>query len=147
MLSLRSIGVLLALAGVVIALVAALGIGRAARSDELVAVIGNVAVDSIDATGSIGSAAGARGLPLSDEERGQIFDGIMQIRGVPEASVPWTATAVPVGIALHDLPARVTSGIPMVRGYKFVKLDDRIVLVSPLDRSVVAVMPRYRLIL
>jgi hypothetical protein len=33
-----------------------------------------------------------------------------------------------------------------VQGYKFVKLDDRILLVSPLDRAVVAETPRYRLI-
>jgi len=33
-----------------------------------------------------------------------------------------------------------------VRGYKFVKLEDRVLLVSPLDRSVAAEMPRYRLI-
>jgi len=147
MLSFRSIGVLFALAGAVLAVVAALGVVRGARSDELVVVVANVADDSIDVTGSIGSAAGARALPLSDEERGHIFDDIMQIRGVPEASLPWTATALPTGIALQDLPASVTSDIPMVQGYKFVKLVDRIVLVSPLDRSVVAVMPRYKLIL
>jgi hypothetical protein len=34
-----------------------------------------------------------------------------------------------------------------VQGYKFVKLDDRILLVSPVDRSVVAEMPRYRIML
>jgi len=33
-----------------------------------------------------------------------------------------------------------------VQGYKFVKLDDRILPVSPLDRTVVAETPRYRLI-
>jgi len=33
-----------------------------------------------------------------------------------------------------------------VQGYKFVKLDDRILLVSSLDRTVVAETPRYRLI-
>jgi hypothetical protein len=32
----------------------------------------------------------------------------------------------------------------MVQGYKFVKLDDRILLVSPFDRAVVADMPRYK---
>jgi hypothetical protein len=34
-----------------------------------------------------------------------------------------------------------------VQGYKFVKLDDRILLVSPLDRAVVAEMPRYHTVL
>jgi hypothetical protein len=50
-------------------------------------------------------------------------------------------------VALQDLPASVTHEIPMVQGYKFVKLDDRILLVSPLDRSVVADLPRYRTML
>ena len=47
----------------------------------------------------------------------------------------------------QELPASVTREIPMVLGYKFVKLDDRILLVSPIDRSVVAEMPRYRTML
>jgi len=34
-----------------------------------------------------------------------------------------------------------------VEGYKFVKLDDRILLVNPKDRRVVAWMPRYKLVL
>ena len=37
--------------------------------------------------------------------------------------------------------------IPLVQGYKFVKLDDRILLVSPVDRAVVAEMPRYHTVL
>jgi hypothetical protein len=45
------------------------------------------------------------------------------------------------------LPASVTRDIPVVQGYKFVKLDDRILLVSPADRLVVAEMPRYRAVL
>jgi hypothetical protein len=148
MLSFRAVAVLLAVAGGSLAAAVELGVGQVAPwGGELVAVADNVAEDAGDFTGSIGAAAGARALPLSDEERGHIFEGIMRIRGVPETSVPWPATAMPGGIALQDLPASVTRDIPMVQGYKFVKLDDRILLVSPLDRSVVAVMPRYKLIL
>jgi hypothetical protein len=44
------------------------------------------------------------------------------------------------------VPASVTHDVPVVQGYKFVKLDDRILLVSPLDRTVVAEIPPYRLI-
>ena len=50
-------------------------------------------------------------------------------------------------MALQELPASVTRDIPMVQGYKFVKLDDRILLVSPVDRTVVAEMPRYKTVL
>jgi hypothetical protein len=60
---------------------------------------------------------------------------------------PAAATALPSSVALQELPASVTRKVPMVEGYKFVKLDDRILLVSPVDRLVVAEMPRYRTIL
>jgi len=100
-----------------------------------------------DFTNSIGGPESARDLPLSDEQRGRIFDSIMKIHDAPVASVPPTATALPGSVALQDLPASVQSDIPIVQGYKFVKLDDRILLVRPADRSVVAVMPRYRIIL
>jgi Protein of unknown function (DUF1236) len=100
-----------------------------------------------DITGSI--ATTAIGLPLSDEQRGHIFDGIMMLRDAPVAEVPESeaATALPSSVALQELPASVTRDIPMVQGYKFVKLDDRILLVSPVDRLVVAEMPRYRTVL
>jgi hypothetical protein len=102
-----------------------------------------------DITGGIGTTVGARGLPLSDEQRGHIFDGIMKLRDAPVAQVPEpeAATALPSSVALQELPAGVTRDIPMVQGYKFVKLDDRILLVSPVDRLVVAEMPRYRTVL
>jgi hypothetical protein len=102
--------------------------------------------NSRDITGSIGGSAGAR-LPLSDEQRGHIFDGIMKLPDAPVADMPAPAGALPTSVALQELPASVTREIPMVLGYKFVKLDDRILLVSPIDRSVVAEMPRYRTML
>jgi hypothetical protein len=105
--------------------------------------------NSRDVTGSIGGLAGAGSLPLSDEQRGHIFDGIMKLPDAPVADVPAPAAAsgLPTSVALQELPASVTREIPMVLGYKFVKLDDRILLVSPIDRSVVAEMPRYRTML
>jgi Protein of unknown function (DUF1236) len=111
--------------------------------------------DDRDVTGSIPGSVGMTGssieasrLPLSDEQRGHIFDGIMKLRDTPVADVPppAPATALPGSVALQDMPANVTHDIPMVEGYKFVKLDDRILLVSPVDRMVVAELPRYRLI-
>jgi Protein of unknown function (DUF1236) len=105
---------------------------------------------SEDVTGSIASAS-ARTLPLSDEERGRIFDAVMLLADVPVAHVvpPDVAPSdrLPGSVALQDLPASVAVELPLVRGYKFVKLDDRILLVSPLDRSVVAEMPRYKVML
>ena len=102
--------------------------------------------DRGDVTGSIG---GSRTLPLTDEQRGHIFDGIMKLRDAPVADVPApeTVTAMPGSVALQELPTSVIEEIPLVQGYKFVKLDDRILLVRPRDRSVVAEMPRYHTVL
>ena len=102
-----------------------------------------------DVTGSIGESASARSLPLSEEQRGHIFDRIVKIHDAPTADValPEFVTAVPKSVALQELPVNVTREIPLLQGYKFVKLEDRILLVSPVDRSVVAQIPRYRTLL
>jgi hypothetical protein len=47
---------------------------------------------------------------------------------------------------MQDLPASVTREIPLVQGHKFVKFDDRIVVVNPASRLVVAMIPRYKLL-
>jgi Protein of unknown function (DUF1236) len=107
--------------------------------------------DSDDVTGSLGPTAArhAQLLPLTDEERAQIFDGVMRIGNAPVADIspPAPAQTVPKSVALQDLPAGVAQQVPLVQGYKFVKLDDRILLVNPTSRIVVAWMPRYKLVL
>ena len=45
----------------------------------------------------------------------------------------------------QPLPEIVTRRIPLVGNYKFVKFDDRILLVDPDNREVVAQIPRYKL--
>jgi len=87
--------------------------------------------------------------PLTDEERGQIFDVVIRIADVPVADVdpPEPSAAVPAWVELQDLPAVVARLIPRVDGMKFVKLDDRILLVNPASRRVVSEMPRYKLVL
>ncbi len=100
---------------------------------------------------SVGRLAlpGREVLPLTDEERAQVFDGVMRTPGVPVAEVepPEDAAPLPGWVALQDLPTGVAQEIPLVEGYKFVKLDDRILLVNPDSRKVVAEMPRYKLVL
>jgi len=103
--------------------------------------------DASDVTGGISPAPTAR-LQLSEEQRGRVFAGIMRLPDAPVAdvAVPQPIYALPRSVELQELPASVTKDVPVVRGYKFVKLEDRVLLVSPLDRSVAAEMPRYRLI-
>ena len=87
-------------------------------------------------------------LALSDEQRGRIYDGVMGIADAPVAQVqaPTVADALPAGVPMQDLPAAVTRDIPLVQGHKFVKFDDRIVVIEPASRLVVAMIPRYKLL-
>jgi hypothetical protein len=141
----KRVAVLFGLAGLCLGAAIALTAGRIASHGG--DVLASMDRTSADVTGSIGSA-GAR-LPLTDEQRGHIFDGIMKLRDAPIADVPApdAIAALPSSVPLQELPASVTREIPMVLGYKFVKLDDRILLVRPRDRSVVAEMPRYHTVL
>ena len=97
-------------------------------------------------TGSTDRSARAGWIDLSDEQRGWIFLGVMNLADVPEADVPGPAAALPAAVELQDMPAMVTRKIPLVRDHKFVKLDDRILVVRPSDRAVVSEITRYRLL-
>ena len=90
----------------------------------------------------------AQPLPLSDEQRGLIFLGIINLPDTPDADAapPGPAGALPENVDLHDLPAMLIRRIPLLRDHKFVKLEDRILVVRPSDRTVVSEIPRYRLV-
>jgi hypothetical protein len=100
-----------------------------------------------ETTGSTTNRAPAQ-LALSDEQRGRIHESVMRIPDAPvaQAPAPAIADALPSGVAMQDLPAAVIRDIPLVRGHKFVKFDDRIVVVNPASRLVVAMIPRYKLL-
>ena len=99
-----------------------------------------------------GSTSGANRAPaqlaLSDEQRGRIYESVMRIADAPvaHAPAPAVADALPAGVSMQDLPAGLTREIPLVHGHKFVKFDDRIVVVNPASRLVVAMIPRYKLL-
>jgi Protein of unknown function (DUF1236) len=126
-----------------LALAAAAGIGRDGRGGEAKDTTG---MD--ETTGSVGgSRRASAGLALSDEQRGRIYEGVMRADApVAHAPAPAVADALPSGVPLQDLPAGVTREIPLVGGHKFVKFDDRIVVVDPKSRVVVAMIPRYKLL-
>src|SRR5262245_44701102 len=93
-----------------------------------------------ETTGSIDRTDRPGWIRLNDEQRGWIFLGVMNLPDVPDAALPppEAEAALPSSIELQELPAMVTRLIPMVREHKFVKLDDRILLVRASDRVVVA---------
>ncbi len=85
---------------------------------------------------------------FSDEELGRIFDGVMRILDAPvtEMAAPEVADPLPEDVPMQELPPDLVGEIPLVRGYKFVKFDDRILVVSSASRLVVAMIPRYKLL-
>ena len=127
---------------IAITLVACVGFAAAQSGRRGVGDTDASAMD--ETTGSVASPGGKRaGLALSDEQRGRIYESVMHIADAP---APALADALPSGVAMQDLPATVTREIPLVRGHKFVKFDDRIVVVDPASRVVVAMIPRYKLL-
>ena len=76
---------------------------------------------------------------LSDEQRSRIFDSVVR-SDVPVAE----ADSLPAEVPTQDLPGDIIREIPLIRGHKFVKFDDRILVVSS-SRLVVAMIPRYKL--
>ena len=136
--------------GVIVAtLIACVGIAAAQKGPR---GVGDTDASTMDeTTGSVARPGGRRAgaeLALSDEQRGRIYEGVMRIPDAPvaQAPAPALADALPSGVAMQDLPASVTREIPLVRGHKFVKFDDRIVVVDPASRVVVAMIPRYKLL-
>jgi Protein of unknown function (DUF1236) len=138
-----------ALYGTMIVLVACVAFAAAKHGHRGVGGQDAWAMD--ETTGSTGSPPGKRAsteLALSDEQRGRIYEGVMHVADAPVAQppAPAVADALPAEVAMRDLPAGVTRDVPPVRGHKFVKFDDRIVVVDPASRLVVAMIPRYKLL-
>ena len=134
---------------VVITLVACVGIAAAQKGYRGAGGTDASAMD--ETTGSVSSPGAKRAaaeLALSDEQRGRIYEGVMRIADAPvaQAPAPAVADALPREVPMQDLPASVTREIPLVQGHKFVKFDDRIVVVNPASRLVVAMIPRYKLL-
>ena len=132
------------------------GVGLAAAAHTSLG--SRASIDDTDAslmdetTGSVGPRKHPE-LPLSDEQRGRIYDGVMLVPDAPVAHAPVAhapppavADALPREVPLHDLPAGVTRDVPLVEGHKFVKFDDRILVVDSASRAVAAMIPRYKLL-
>ena len=70
----------------------------------------------------------------------------IQDASVAYEPAPAVADALPSAVPLQNIPAGIAREIPPVQGHKFVKFDDRIVVVDPKSRVVVAMIPRYKLL-
>jgi hypothetical protein len=85
---------------------------------------------------------------LSDERRSRIFNAVMNISDAPvaEAAAPEVDESLPEEVPTQNLPHDIIREIPRIRGHKFVKFDDRILVVSSGSRLVIAMIPRYKLL-
>jgi len=136
-----SMAVVLGCFGLIVA--AHYGVGM--TGDRIMARGGEAADET---TGSLGPIGAGRAAPaLSDEDRFRIYEGVMRMPDAPEADVtgPDETKRLADDIEMQDLPLSVVRRLPQVEGYKFAKFDDRIVVVNPSSRLVVAMIPRYKL--
>jgi hypothetical protein len=84
----------------------------------------------------------AKPLPLSDEQKRRIYDTVSGANK-PIANVDaHPANFLPPSIELFELPSELANAIPAVRDLKYVRLDDRVLLVQPPNKVVVGEIPR-----
>jgi hypothetical protein len=140
-------------AAITIMLLGCAGLAAAAQlsvGHRIVAAADSADIAVMDeTTGSLGAFGATRAAPvLSDEDRFYIYEGVMRIPDAPTVDEPTVevADALPGEVLLQDMPMSVTRKLPLIQDYKFVKFDDRILVVNPASRRVVAMIPRYKLL-
>jgi hypothetical protein len=79
----------------------------------------------------------AQPLPLSDAQKRMIYQGLANAAVETRAIEVQPAGALPPDVKLNDLPEKLTEEIPALKGYKYVRLVDKVVLVSAPNRTVV----------
>jgi hypothetical protein len=109
---------------------------------------GRVGIEDADLSLESVAERGTSELAISDGQRGHIFDVVIRISDAPVAVGPTLEIADTLSeqVSMQDLPADLTQDIPLIQGHKFVKFDDRILIVDPSSRLVVAMIPRYKLL-
>ena len=82
-------------------------------------------------------------MPLNDEQKRKIYDQVMGNEQIPVAQTTAQPTTIlPGSIELSELSPAIGEQIPAVRGYKYVKLPDRVLVVSPPNCVVVGEIRR-----
>jgi hypothetical protein len=77
-------------------------------------------------------------LDLTDEQKQQIYATLSAGQAAPANIEANPADILPSTVVLRDLPKEIAAEIPAVRDLKYVKLQDKIVLVRAPNRIVVA---------
>jgi hypothetical protein len=79
----------------------------------------------------------ARPLVLSDEQKRRIYDVVSKDNKAVARVDAHPATFLPPAVETFELPSELTGAIPAVRDLKYVRLDDRVLLVQPANKVVV----------
>jgi hypothetical protein len=80
-----------------------------------------------------------RPLTLSPEQRTTVYRTIRQREVAPSAGVEVSIGArVPGTVELYDVPQSVAVEVPAVRSYKYMVVNNRVVLVDPATSTIVA---------
>jgi hypothetical protein len=84
-------------------------------------------------------------LQLSDQERRKIQDALVTAHSAqktPDKFEAKVGAKVSTKLKLDALPAPLINEEPVLKQYDFVKLDNDLLVVDPMDSTVVAVIPR-----
>jgi hypothetical protein len=90
-----------------------------------------------------GQGAAATGANLTSEQRTKISTSIKQVNVRPVTNVNFNVsvgTVVPRTVELHPLPASIIEIYPAWRGYRFVLVEDEIIIIEPSTYRIVAVI-------
>lgn len=84
-------------------------------------------------------------LQLSDQQRREIQDALVTAHSAQKTPDKFEAKVgekVPTKLKLDAMPAPLINQEPVLKQYDFVKLDNDLLVVDPMDSTVVAVIPR-----
>jgi len=92
-----------------------------------------------------GTTTGSVPANITSEQRTQITRSFSNVHVAPATNVNFaisTGTVVPASVEWHDLPVEVVSVVPAYRGYKYILVGNRIVIIEPGTRKIVTVIER-----
>ena len=84
-------------------------------------------------------------LQLSDQQRRKIQEALVTAHSAqktPDKFAAKVGEKVPTTLKLDAMPAPLINQEPVLKQYDFVKLDNDLLVVDPMDSTVVAVIPR-----
>ena len=78
-------------------------------------------------------------LQLTPVQRRTIYRTIVRERVSPQPTVEYRVGArVPEGVQLYSVPQEIAVEVPAIRSYKYMVVNDRVVLIDPATSEVVA---------